>query len=269
MRKLVVGDIHGGLRPLISVLNFCKYDYKEDQLIFLGDYVDGWSESAELIQYLIELEKKAVNKPIFLRGNHDEWAAQWIVYGQPPNGWMEQGGAATYDSYIRTGYLMNEEHKDFFRNLHNYYIDDKNRGFVHGGFKSKLGLGNDHYVSDYYWDRDLWELAMALDGKIPDESDPDYDQYYRPNPYRMYKHEEVFIGHTTTCMWKVKPSYREYKDANQAPNGSITVPMKRCNMWNLDTGGGWSGKLTIMDIDTKEYWQSEKVSELYPDEKGR
>ena len=45
--------------------------------------------------------------------------------------------------------------------------------------------------------------------------------------------------------------------------------MNRCNVWNLDTGGGWLGKLTIMDIDTKQFWQSDFVYELYPEEKGR
>jgi len=35
-------------------------------------------------------------------------------------------------------------------------------------------------------------------------------------------------------------------------------------VWDLDTGAGWSGKLTIMmDIDTKEYWQSELSKDLY------
>ena len=28
-------------------------------------------------------------------------------------------------------------------------------------------------------------------------------------------------------------------------------------------------KLTIMDLDTQEYWQSDLVKELYPNEKGR
>lgn len=45
--------------------------------------------------------------------------------------------------------------------------------------------------------------------------------------------------------------------------------MNRCNVWNLDTGSGFSGKLTIMDIDTKEFWQSDFVRELYPNENGR
>jgi serine/threonine protein phosphatase 1 len=34
-------------------------------------------------------------------------------------------------------------------------------------------------------------------------------------------------------------------------------------VWNIDTGAGWSGKLTIMNVDTKEYWQSDLISELY------
>lgn len=36
-----------------------------------------------------------------------------------------------------------------------------------------------------------------------------------------------------------------------------------CNIWALDTGAGWSGKLTIMDVQTHEYWQSDLTPELY------
>jgi hypothetical protein len=37
----------------------------------------------------------------------------------------------------------------------------------------------------------------------------------------------------------------------------ITTPMKAANIWNIDTGSGkWDyGKLTIMNIETLEYWQ--------------
>lgn len=47
------------------------------------------------------------------------------------------------------------------------------------------------------------------------------------------------------------------------------LPVKALNVYNLDTGGGWEGKVTIMDVDTKGYWQSDLVKELYPNEKGR
>ncbi|MBP1223281.1 putative phosphodiesterase [Flavobacterium sp. 1355] len=44
-RTLVFGDIHGGLKALIQLLEKIVLN-QNDRLIFLGDYVDGWSESA-------------------------------------------------------------------------------------------------------------------------------------------------------------------------------------------------------------------------------
>jgi len=46
----------------------------------------------------------------------------------------------------------------------------------------------------------------------------------------------------------------------------LLPPGQSRGVWNLDTGAGMSGKLTVMDIDTKEYWQSDLVTELYPEE---
>jgi len=261
MRKLVVGDIHGALIALIQCLTRCSYDYTKDKLIFLGDYVDGWSHSSELIQYLIDIDKKAKYGTVFLRGNHDKWCEEWLLRGQSPSMWVEQGAKTTIDSYIRTGLLADEEHRAFFRKLHNYYIDEDNNGFVHGGFISRKGLGHEKYQADYYWDRDLWNLALMSHGNKDLKND------VPPKYTRFLKHKEVFIGHTATTNWKCKPHYPEY--VIEKNNKQITIPMNRCNVWNLDTGAGHSGKLTIMDIDTKEYWQSDYSSDLYPGEMGR
>lgn len=46
-------------------------------------------------------------------------------------------------------------------------------------------------------------------------------------------------------------------------------PVRSSNVWNLDQGAGYEGKLTIMDVDTHEYWQSDIISDLYKQEKGR
>jgi serine/threonine protein phosphatase 1 len=262
-RTLVIGDIHGGLRALVQCLIRCKYDPKNDIIIFLGDYCDGWSETSELIEYLINL-KKENEGIIFLQGNHDNWAAEWVRFGLTKPMWTGNGGFTTIKSYKKTGFVTKESHQDFFKNLLDYYLDDENRAFVHGGFTSRKGIGHEAHSSSYYWDRDLWELAVILDGKELETND-----YFRPNPYRMFKHKEIYIGHTSTVWWKVKSELKEYKEAAQWATGPITVPMHRCNIWNLDTGGGWGGKLTVMDIDTKEYWQSDYVKNLYPDEKGR
>ena len=55
-KTFVIGDIHGGLKALFQVLERAKVS-KNDTLIFLGDFVDGWSESPAVLDFLIALEK--------------------------------------------------------------------------------------------------------------------------------------------------------------------------------------------------------------------
>ena len=260
----VIGDIHGAYKALLQVLERMQYHPSKHKLIFLGDYVDGWSESAEVIEHLIKL-KNENEDIIFLKGNHDFWAKDWLLFGHKNFMWVMQGGQDTIDSYIKTGYIASDEHRKFFTYLDNYYIDDENRGFVHGGFNSKNGLGNEIYEGSYYWDRDLWSLAFLshkdfIKNKFQSEI---------KSAIRFLRHKEIYIGHTSTINWKAKPHYPEYNDKNQKKNNIITVPMNRCNVWNIDTGGGFKGKLTALNIETKEYVQSDYVNVLYANEKGR
>ena len=263
-RTLCVGDIHGGFKSFKQVLERCSFNPEEDQLICLGDYVDGWSETAQLIEYLISLQSLCTHKPIFIKGNHDAWCAEWLIWGKCPDIWRIQGGQATIDSYVKTGLLTSDEHRKFFESLSLYHIDKQNRGFVHGGFTSKNGLGHEHYESDYYWDRDLWNLALLQHNNYHEGSEEALSK-----ARRFEKHKEVFIGHTTTGNWLVKPHLPEYQYTQQPKEGRIIVPMNRCNVWNLDTGGGYEGRLSIIDVDTKEFWQSDDMRTLYPDERGR
>lgn len=251
MRTLVVGDIHGGLRALQQVLERCDYDASNDQLIFLGDYVDGWSQSAEVIDELIHIKDNTTIKPIFLLGNHDEWLINFLVKGQLNYNWLNNGGKSTIQSYEK---LVNsdggegklDEHRKFVSNLVEHYVDEENRAFVHAGCNGdeELQFTIRHTK---VWDRHMWNRVLS--GKS----------------IKQYK--ELYIGHTTTLLYVCKPHFPESK--LQEVNKRITVPMNRQNVWNIDTGGGWSGKLTIMDIDTKQFWQSDFVKDLYPEEEGR
>lgn len=262
-RTLVCGDIHGGLKALHQVIDRCNVKFTEDRLIFLGDYVDGWTESAEVIDFLINLQKIMGDRVIFIEGNHDIWCKDWLNKGAIHPYWLNNGGEVTKDSYLRNpNFLTSNEHKKFFRTLHPYYIDGQNRGYVHGGFTSRKGLGHEKYQGVYSWDRDFWNLCMLSHGRVHEGG--------TDSVRRFEKHKEIFIGHTSTTFWKCKPHYPEYQnDRQKSKSGPITVPMNRCNVWNLDTGAGWDGKLTIMDVDTKEFWQSDFVEDLYPNEKGR
>ena len=53
-KTFVIGDIHGALKALKQVLERANVS-DNDTLIFLGDFVDGWSDAANVINFLIQL----------------------------------------------------------------------------------------------------------------------------------------------------------------------------------------------------------------------
>ncbi len=241
MQKIfVIGDIHGGLRALVQVLDRANVS-ADDTLIFLGDYVDGWSESPAVIDFLIELS--TTQKCIFIRGNHDELLLQWLDKSKDNTEWYNHGGEATVIAYTKVSSTVKKRHVEFLKNLQNYYLDEQNRLFVHAGFTNLHGVEYEYYQRLFYWDRTLWETAVALDLSFK-KSSPCY-------PRRLKKYAEIFIGHTPVTLL------------------GETEPLQKANVWNVDTGAAFKGKLSILNIDSKEFWQSDALPILYPNEKGR
>lgn len=239
-RTIVIGDIHGADRALQQVLNRINIT-TEDTLIFLGDYVDGWSGSRDVISRLVELGKTYTC--LFIRGNHDTWCEQWLFDGGKNETWQQHGGESTVISYAFSTPSEREEHLAFFRKMENYHVDEDSNLFIHAGFSSMHGPQKEVYTTNYSWDRTLWEMALTMDKHIGKDS-PLY-------PKRLKLFNRIFIGHTPTL---------EY--------GQDT-PMNAVNVWNLDTGAGFYGKISAMDIHSGKIWQSDPVRELYPKEKGR
>ncbi len=259
MKRFIVGDIHGAHRALKQVLGRSGFDYNKDLLITLGDIVDGWNESYECVDELLKIKNR-----IDIKGNHDDYFHHWMTRGEHPSAWLS-GGIGTLKSYLRNclgdenAYVTRDgghfsklcridipkSHLDFFSEQRLYFVDEKKRMFVHGGFDRNQFIDylETYNPQDFYWNRDLWNKALCCheDQKL----------------WTADEFKEIFIGHTATVSWK---------DENKK---SITTPMNSGDVWNLDTGCGWFGKLTIMDVDTKEYWQSDLVQELYPQEQDR
>ena len=240
MRKLVIGDIHGGLKALIQVMERSGVSEK-DHLIFLGDYVDGWSEAVETVNFLISLRRS--HNCQFLRGNHDELCENWLLTDEDNPLWLKHGGRATMASYTRAGDHVKKLHLEFYAGLENYILDEQNRLFLHAGFTNMHGVLYEYFSKNFYWDRTLWEMALALDpGMRPD------NPYF---PKRLVHYKEIYIGHT--------PVTRIGK----------TVPHRAANVWNIDTGAAFKGPLSIIDVESKEVWQSDPVYRFYPGETGR
>ena len=239
-RTMVIGDIHGGLKALIQLLE--RIDLSpSDKLIFLGDYVDGWSDSANTVTYLIELAKQ--NTCIFIRGNHDDLTENWLKTGDLNEQWLQHGGQSTIEGYRNLSSVEIKEHLNFYSQMLNYYIDQNNKLFVHAGFTDLGGPLKEYHPKKLFWDRTLWEMTLALDKKLSKDH-----VYY---PKRLLLFNEIYIGHT--------PVTRIGKDQ----------PVNVANVWNVDTGAAFKGKISAIEVTTKEIWQSDPVYKLYQGEEGR
>ncbi|RMF10860.1 MAG: serine/threonine protein phosphatase [Candidatus Neomarinimicrobiota bacterium] len=226
MKTYVVGDIHGAYRALEQVVERAPIHPEEDRLIVLGDVSDGWSQTREAVSLLLTFPGV-----ILLAGNHDEWTARWMESGEVQPIHAVQGGQATVASY-REG--IPAEHLSFFQKAKPYFLDEKNRLYLHAGFEPDIPL-EQQQLSVFTWDRSLF-MAAAL----------------HREQFHIREYDRVFIGHTPTLRYD-----------------SSARPLIWGNLINLDQGAGWDGKLTLMDADSLEYWQSDWVTDLYPDEPGR
>lgn len=240
MKTVVIGDIHGGYKALTQLIEDANLPLTT-QYIFVGDYVDGWSQSAEVISYLIDFSEKY--NCIFIRGNHDELLHKYLISGENNPMWLAQGGVSSIKSYANISENEKQKHIVFFENLVNYFIDSENRLFVHAGFINQHGPQNEFYPNLVYWDRTLWEMVCAMDTSISNN-----DIRY---PKRLKIFKEIYIGHT--------PVTRVGYDK----------PTNFANVWNVDTGAAFKGRISMLDIESKEIWQSDPVYTHYPEENGR
>jgi len=248
MRTFILGDVHGAHKALIQCLERSGFDKDTDTLVSLGDIVDGWSEVYECVETLLGIKNR-----IDIKGNHDEWAQIMFKTGTHPG--LHHGGKSTLESYIKycgepkrvdgeIEWNITQSHIDFFNNQKMYHVDSEKNIFVHGGFNRHYTLEENFKAMEdiFCWDRDLF--LQALSSKSA--SSPTLKLKVKE------PHNNIYIGHTPTLNW------------------SVNQPIFAPPVINIDTGAGFrGGRLTIMNLETHEYFQSDDVETLYPNEKGR
>lgn len=239
-KTFALGDAHGNYKALLQCIERSNIDRLNDTLIVLGDVVDGYPYVKEVVEELLTFKKL-----IPIRGNHDQWFMNWAKDKLPNEAWTNQGGMATLESYNYDEKLIARHMEEYFNKSVYYYLDDKKNLFVHGGINWHETL-EENDLDNMTWDRHAYQVAVGWENFAL--AHPDRKKNY----FKDYN--KVFVGHTTTQYkigWNYKPS---------------TLPVFATNLINLDTGAGFSGKLTLMNIDTEEYFQSDLVTELYPKE---
>jgi serine/threonine protein phosphatase 1 len=220
-RLFVFGDIHGCLSELDVLLSYLKNELsitQEDQLIFLGDYIDRGPNSAGVIDALIDL-KAHFPKTIFLRGNHEQFlqAASGLsgtVSDKAQIAWLKSGGKETILSYgsdltvaSNLKAMLPESHQQFLLSLGRYVIGP-DYVCVHAG---------------------LDPLKNLL-------TQPDDVIYWIREPFLHFPHlfeKTVIYGHTPEKSIKYEPPFR----------------------LGIDTGIVYGNKLTMIEFTQKLVFQ--------------
>lgn len=170
-----------------------------------------------------------ISRLTYILGNHDIWLFNWMTENVAEDIWLSQGGAASIASY--SAYVP-EAHVEFLKNALPYHVLN-NKLFVHAGIDPHVPLHNQDIMT-FAWDRSLIQKA--------------WNYYITKTTAQLTRFEEVYVGHT--------PIPFEH-------------PVQSCEIWMMDTGAGWSGVLSMMNIDTKEAFASDRVPSLYPGVQGR
>jgi serine/threonine protein phosphatase 1 len=205
-------------------LDKCNFDNDHDTLISLGDIVDGYPWTRECFDILDGIKNKVI-----CNGNHDRWWLNWCKTGQELPVWVHQGGYATLRSYDFDNRNVPESHVKMIETSKIYHIDDNKNLYCHGGFNARVPIENqeDEFI---LWDRTLCKYA--------------YNRWIQKNPVDIEPYKKIFVGHTSTMFFH------------------STRPLIMGNVVMMDTGGGDIGKLTIMNTETLEWWQSEKKTKV-------
>jgi serine/threonine protein phosphatase 1 len=173
----------------------------------------------------------SIPNSIWLQGNHDWWTAEWLATELPLDD-------VNMDWYLQGGRATYDAYQQVPAELRRRHLLDF--------FGQQL---------PYFEDEDYKLYVHAgYDPRYPIAEQDPYNLIWTRTLWREHQpalgYEECFIGHTPT--WPASE-----------------VPCQRYNVWNLDQGAAYGGRLNMMNVRSKAYVQSDVVQELYPGVIGR
>jgi serine/threonine protein phosphatase 1 len=193
---ICVGDIHGELGKLKRL--FSKFVINEDdEIVFLGDYIDRGSNPRGVIDFVINLQKKY--NVVCLLANHERFATESIANPNSPivNSWVQNGGTSTMANYNWNLDELDHVHGDWLRSLKLIH-ETEDHIFVHGY------LRHDKDVDEQDEDSCLWGRFDAI------------------RPHKSGK--TVVVGHTVQYGGHTDLGYKVCIDTGSfKPEGYITA----------------------------------------------
>ncbi len=179
-KSYVIGDIHGCIKTLRSLLFDICVITPADRLIFLGDYIDRGPKPKEVVELIIKLENDGY-EIIALKGNHEQMLIDSVNQPKALKNWLRNGAVNTLDNFeIMSPGFLDDNYLNFFLKLKPFFLTD-DFAIVHGGFNFD--------IKNPYTDTEamIWSRPIKIDkSKIG---------------YR-----KMIVGHTPTSLEEIKQS---------------------------------------------------------------
>lgn len=221
-----IGDIHGCKNALEDLLIQLPLK-EEDEVVFLGDYIDRGPDSKGVLDYILRNQRPNWR---FLRGNHEQMLLEWLGTPNPmaAANWLLNGGHQTLQSYVPKE-KMDEVRGDGAHILLQSYIPHTHVEFLNA-------LPYTYETPDYFFCHAGVNLDKPLNAQDPDDllwirrkfiEDP------RPTP------KLIIHGHT--------------------PIKEVDLTRDRIN---LDTGCVYGNFLTAMSLPDKKIYQVKETARI-------
>jgi len=196
-RLIAVGDIHGCLAELQTMLDYLKPTV-EDRFVFVGDYVDRGLNSAGVLDLLIEFREK-FPKSIFLRGNHEDMFLSFIkLKGMYGEFYLQNGGLKYFQE------LGIEEHVESYRDRRCDMVDRIKPSISVEDFKAKIPSKHLEFIlatERHYQDGKFFFVHAGLNNWKTLEDQDGEDLFWIREGFLGLEHKFPFTvvhGHTIT-----------------------------------------------------------------------
>lgn len=180
-RLIAIGDIHGHYTKMRNLLDKLELG-RGDRIVFLGDYVDYGPQTAEVIEYLVNM--RMYRDVAFIMGNHDAWFLDYLESGLADPLWLTQGGKETLDSYKYHGVPGN--HHEFMQLLSRpITMETMGREYIfsHGMLCPTKDIKSRFDTSDAMWGR-------------PNSFSFSWDGGGNRKPFAWEENQFLVFGHT-------------------------------------------------------------------------
>ena len=226
----VVGDVHGQLEPMLSVIDWART--RNNFIIFLGDIIDFGPNSLECIEKAYDIVVR--NKGLVILGNHERKIYKWLnkLNNKFIKLYISEANRRTIEKIRALTPSEKRKWEVKFRTIINlskthFYFNDL--FFVHAAFSSEMLNHKNQRILPANLEKIALFGCMEENADREADTPPKLDYSWTDNvPTDL----QVFVGHEVRS--NIKPLITDSADGGR--------------VYFMDTGSGKEGHLTSADI---------------------